>query len=285
MSISSILVIASCIIVAIIVDEIDDSGFTPFVLILFVIVILCVALVPNNAEETAESLSVNEKYDIAQDFVSYETTENVDTDLAEDTTEENHSLSNTLTKITHLLLKICIGCACIVFVVRIVCTYLIPCSELLGNSLGGKEETIEETGKEKSEEVTKETEKEDKEDDITLEKLATKNSEIKYILWAVEFLDENGMENNIRQLKSYYVSEILKAYAQYKKVKVYGVEEMTKEAKNHYKKIVLIAYNVAQAEVKKAAEKLVLDMDCDAEVCECIYERDGYAPISDEKNR
>ena len=274
MSISSILVIAALIIAAIIVDEIDDSGFTPFILILFVIVILCVALVPNNAEETAESLSVNEKYDIAQDFVSYETTENVDADLAEDTTEENHSLSNTLTEIIHLLLQGWMGCACV-----------IGCGELLKKFLGGKEETVEEVKKEKSEEVTKETEKEDKEDNITLKKLATKNSEIKYILWAVEFLDENGMENNIRQLKSYYVSEILKAYAQYKKVKVYGVEEMTKEAKNHYKKIVLIAYNVAQAEVKKAAEKLVLDMDCDAEVCECIYERDGYAPISDEKNR
>ena len=116
----------------------------------------------------------------------------------------------------------------------------------------------------------------------TLKNLAASDSKVEYILWAVNYLDENGKADNTRKLKNYYIPEILKAQAQFKKIKSFGMDEMTTEAKKHYKKIISLAYSVAKAEVKKAAGEIVMDMDCNADVCEDIYKRDGYSSMQEE---
>lgn len=48
------------------------------------------------------------------------------------------------------------------------------------------------------------------------------------------------------------------------------------------KKIVDLSYKVANVEVKKAAGEIVMDMDCNADVCEDIYRRDGYCSMQEE---
>lgn len=116
----------------------------------------------------------------------------------------------------------------------------------------------------------------------TLKSLAASDSKVEYILWAVNYLDENGKSDNTRKLKNYYIPEILKAQAQFKKIKSYGMDEMTTEAKKHYKKIISLAYSVAKAEVKKAASEILMDMDCNADVCEDIYKKDGYSSMREE---
>ena len=60
------------------------------------------------------------------------------------------------------------------------------------------------------------------------------------------------------------------------------MDEMTTEAKKHYKKIISLAYSVAKAEVKKAASEILMDMDCNADVCENIYKNDGYSSMQEE---
>lgn len=116
----------------------------------------------------------------------------------------------------------------------------------------------------------------------TLKNLASSDSKVEYILWSVNYLDQNGREDNIRKLNNYYIPEILKANEQFKKVKSYGMDEMTAEAKKHYKKIISLAYNAAKAEVKKAASEILMDMDCNADVCENIYKKDGYFSMQEE---
>lgn len=116
----------------------------------------------------------------------------------------------------------------------------------------------------------------------TLKNLAASDSKVEYILWAVNYLDENGKTANTRKLKNYYIPEILKAQSQFKKIKAYGMDEMTTEAKKHYKKIIKLAYGVAKAEVKKAASEILMDMDCNADVCEDIYKKDGYSSMQEE---
>lgn len=116
----------------------------------------------------------------------------------------------------------------------------------------------------------------------TLKNLAASDSKVEYILWAVNYLDENGKTANTRKLKNYYIPEILKAQSQFKKIKAYGMDEMTTEAKKHYKKIIKLAYGVAKAEVKKAASEILMDMDCNANVCEDIYKKDGYSSMQEE---
>lgn len=116
----------------------------------------------------------------------------------------------------------------------------------------------------------------------TLKNLAASDSKVEYIIWAVNYLDENGKTTNTRKLKNYYIPEILKAQSQFKKIKAYGMDEMTTEAKKHYKKIIKLAYGVAKAEVKKAASEILMDMDCNADVCEDIYKRDGYCSMQEE---
>ena len=74
----------------------------------------------------------------------------------------------------------------------------------------------------------------------------------------------------------------MQAYEQYQKVKNFHVKEMTAEAKKHYEKIVDLSYKVANVEVKKAAGEIVMDMDCNADVCEDIYKRDGYSSMQEE---
>lgn len=95
-------------------------------------------------------------------------------------------------------------------------------------------------------------------------------------------MDENGKADNTRKLKNYYIPEILKAQEQFKKIKSFGMDEMTTEAKKHYKKIISLAYSVAKAEVKKAASEILMDMDCNADVCEDIYKKDGYSSMREE---
>lgn len=116
----------------------------------------------------------------------------------------------------------------------------------------------------------------------TLKNLAASDSKVEYILWAVNYLDENGKADNTRKLKNYYIPEILKAQAQFKKIKSFGMDEMTTEAKKHYKKIISLTYSVAKAEVKKAASEILMDMDCNADVCEDIYKKDGYSSMREE---
>lgn len=116
----------------------------------------------------------------------------------------------------------------------------------------------------------------------TLKNLAASDSKVEYILWAVNYLDENGKADNTRKLKNYYIPEILKAQEQFKKIKSFGMDEMTTEAKKHYKKIISLAYSVAKAEVKKAASEILMDMDCNADVCEDIYKKDGYSSMREE---
>lgn len=118
--------------------------------------------------------------------------------------------------------------------------------------------------------------------EINIDKLAEKDSKIAYIVWAVEFLNDQGKENYTRKLESYYIPEIMQAYKQYQKVKNFHVKEMTAEAKKHYEKIVDLSYKVANVEVKKAAGEIVMDMDCNADVCEDIYKRDGYSSMQEE---
>lgn len=118
--------------------------------------------------------------------------------------------------------------------------------------------------------------------EIDIDKLAEKDSKIAYIVWAVEFLNDQGKENYTRKLESYYIPEIMQAYKQYQKVKNFHVKEMTAEAKKHYEKIVDLSYKVANVEVKKAAGEIVMDMDCNADVCEDIYKRDGYSSMQEE---
>ena len=118
--------------------------------------------------------------------------------------------------------------------------------------------------------------------EINIDKLAEKDSKIAYIVWAVKFLNDQGKENYTRKLESYYISEIMQAYEQYHKVKNFHVKEMTAEAKKHYEKIVDLSYKVANVEVKKAAGEIVMDMDCNADVCEDIYKRDGYCSMQEE---
>lgn len=48
------------------------------------------------------------------------------------------------------------------------------------------------------------------------------------------------------------------------------------------KKIVDLSYKVANVEVKKAAGEIVMDMDCNADVCENIYKKDGYSSMQEE---
>lgn len=118
--------------------------------------------------------------------------------------------------------------------------------------------------------------------EIDIDKLAEKDSKIAYIVWAVNFLNDQGKENYTRKLESYYIPEIIQAYKQYQKVKSFHVKEMTAEAKKHYEKIVDLSYKVANVEVKKAAGEIVMDMDCNADVCEDIYKRDGYSSMQEE---
>ena len=118
--------------------------------------------------------------------------------------------------------------------------------------------------------------------DKMLKNIASSDSKVEYILWAVNYLDQNGKADNTRKLKSYYLPEILKAQAQFKKIKSFGMDEMTTEAKKHYNKIISLAYSVAKAEVKKAASEILMDMDCNADVCENIYKKDGYSSIQEE---
>lgn len=117
---------------------------------------------------------------------------------------------------------------------------------------------------------------------INIDKLAEKDSKIAYIVWAVMFLNDQGKESYTRKLESYYIPEIMQAYEQYQKVKSFHVKEMTAEAKKHYEKIVDLSYKVANVEVKKAAGEIVMDMDCNADVCEDIYKRDGYCSMQEE---
>lgn len=117
---------------------------------------------------------------------------------------------------------------------------------------------------------------------INIDKLAEKDSKIAYIVWAVKFLNDLGKESYTRKLKNYYIPEIMQAYEQYQKVKSFHVKEMTAEAKKHYEKIVDLSYKVANVEVKKAAGEIVMDMDCNADVCEDIYKRDGYSSMQEE---
>lgn len=117
---------------------------------------------------------------------------------------------------------------------------------------------------------------------INIDKLAEKDSKIAYIVWAVKFLNDQGKESYTRKLESYYIPEIMQAYEQYQKVKSFHVKEMTAEAKKHYEKIVDLSYKVANVEVKKAAGEIVMDMDCNADVCEDIYKRDGYSSMQEE---
>ena len=117
---------------------------------------------------------------------------------------------------------------------------------------------------------------------INIDKLAEKDSKIAYIVWAVKFLNDQGKESYTRKLKNYYIPEIMHAYEQYQKVKNIHVKEMTAEAKKHYEKIVDLSYKVANIEVKKAAGEIVMDMDCNADVCEDIYKRDGYSSMQEE---
>lgn len=117
---------------------------------------------------------------------------------------------------------------------------------------------------------------------INIDKLAEKDSKIAYIVWAVKFLNDQGKESYTRKLESYYIPEIMQAYEQYQNVKSFHVKEMTAEAKKHYEKIVDLSYKVANVEVKKAAGEIVMDMDCNADVCEDIYKRDGYSSMQEE---
>lgn len=117
---------------------------------------------------------------------------------------------------------------------------------------------------------------------INIDKLAEKDSKIAYIVWAVKFLNDQGKESYTRKLESYYIPEIMQAYEQYQKVKSFHVKEMTAEAKKHYEKIVDLSYKVTNVEVKKAAGEIVMDMDCNADVCEDIYKRDGYSSMQEE---
>lgn len=117
---------------------------------------------------------------------------------------------------------------------------------------------------------------------INIDKLAEKNSKIAYIVWAVKFLNDQGKESYTRKLKNYYIPEIMQAYEQYQKVKSFHVKEMTAEAKKHFEKIVDLSYKVANVEVKKTAGEIVMDMDCNADVCEDIYKRDGYCSMQEE---
>lgn len=117
---------------------------------------------------------------------------------------------------------------------------------------------------------------------INIDKLAEKDSKIAYIVWAVKFLNDQGKESYTRKLKNYYIPEIMQAYEQYQKVKSFHVKEMTAEAKKHYEKIVDLSYKVANVEVKKAAGEIVMDMDCNADVCENIYKKDGYSSMQEE---
>lgn len=118
--------------------------------------------------------------------------------------------------------------------------------------------------------------------EINIDILAEKDSKIAYIVWAVKFLNDQGKESYTRKLESYYIPEIMQAYEQYQKVKNFHVKEMTAEAKKHYEKIVDLSYKVANVEVKKAAGEIVMDMDCNADVCEDIYKRDGYSSMQEE---
>lgn len=118
--------------------------------------------------------------------------------------------------------------------------------------------------------------------EINIDKLAEKDSKIAYIAWAVEFLNKQGKGSYTRKLESYYIPEIMQAYKQYQKVKNFHVKEMTAEAKKHYEKIVDLSYKVANVEVKKAAGQIVMDMGCNADVCEDIYKRDGYSSMQEE---
>lgn len=118
--------------------------------------------------------------------------------------------------------------------------------------------------------------------EINIDKLAEKDSKIAYIVWSVKFLNDQGKESYTRKLKNYYIPEIIQAYEQYQKVKSFHVKEMTAEAKKHYEKIVDLSYKVANVEVKKAAGEIVMDMDCNADVCEDIYKRDGYCSMQEE---
>lgn len=118
--------------------------------------------------------------------------------------------------------------------------------------------------------------------EINIDKLAEKDSKIAYIVWSVKFLNDQGKESYTRKLKNYYIPEIMQAYEQYQKVKSFHVKEMTAEAKKHYEKIVDLSYKVANVEVKKAAGEIVMDMDCNADVCEDIYKRDGYCSMQEE---
>lgn len=138
-----------------------------------------------------------------------------------------------------------------------------------------KTEQKEKTSSDTSKEVFTNTEK-------MLKNMASSDSKVKYILWAVNYLDQNGKADNTRKLKNYYIPEILKAWEQFKKIKDYGMDEMTTEAKKHYKKIISLAYSVAKAEVKKAASEILMDMDCNADVCEDIYKKDGYSSMQEE---
>lgn len=138
-----------------------------------------------------------------------------------------------------------------------------------------KTEQKEKTSSDTSKEVFTNTEK-------MLKNMASSDSKVKYILWAVNYLDQNGKADNTRKLKNYYIPEILKAQEQFKKIKDYGMDEMTTEAKKHYKKIISLAYSVAKAEVKKAASEILMDMDCNADVCEDIYKKDGYSSMQEE---
>ena len=117
---------------------------------------------------------------------------------------------------------------------------------------------------------------------INIDKLAEKDSKIAYIVWSVKFLNDQGKESYTRKLKNYYIPEIMQAYEQYQKVKSFHVKEMTAEAKKHYEKIVDLSYKVANVEVKKAAGEIVMDMDCNADVCENIYKKDGYSSMQEE---
>lgn len=127
---------------------------------------------------------------------------------------------------------------------------------------------------------------ENSEDNPFIEKISTskqkKDSKIAYIVWTVKFLNDQGKESYTRKLKNYYIPEIMQAYEQYQKVKSFHVKEMTAEAKKHYEKIVDLSYKVANVEVKKAAGEIVMDMDCNADVCEDIYKRDGYSSMQEE---
>lgn len=270
----------------------DESILTAGIFCFFIVGILIIMSIISNTADKTQDDSSTVCEEVVSESIEKETAETVVNETEDIIAEEDDSETEEESIVTLDLVTI-LHIIAVIFIIPAVIMAIIVLCVVFGPSILNKISDFRYNRKIMKKEKASKTEQDEmgfSEESFpnattekkTLKNLAASDSKIEYILWAVNYLDENGKADNTRKLKNYYIPEILKAQAQFKKIKSFGMDEMTTEAKKHYKKIISLAYSVAKAEVKKAASEILMDMDCNADVCEDIYKKDGYSSMREE---